>query len=302
VSKEVNIIAVQILEWINQNKIAEVGLKSLTIRESKSTGKCMALLLFRHREKIPSDFEKLKTIKNLSGIMVAYSNPKSPASNIDEIFFKYGKLELSENIGNINLSYPIDGFFQNNLHIFPKVLARMNDLLYSHIIEEKTKLKHPEISNSHLLNKLSENIKLKILELYCGIGTIGLCLSNKNTEIIGVDNISSNILYCQKNIKKNNIKSYQPILSASEKIDEIYFENVDLVILDPARVGLHHKVIKNLLKHKPNWIFYLSCNPVTQAHDVLLLSEEYSIKFLGGYDFYPHTPHLECLILLKRKR
>lgn len=281
VSEKINRVAKDILGWINENQIEEVGLKSLILRESITEDRVIGALLFRHKEKIPESCEKLKKIKGLDGLVVAYSNPRSPAANIDEEFFRFGRLELMEQIGSIKIRYPLEGFFQNNLELFPKVLARINELIYSNCIPGGAKKLHT------------------VLELYCGVGTIGLALANCAKKILGVDISEQNISYAKKNISENEIFNYEAILSPSEKIDPVLFENIDLLILDPSRPGLHPKVIKRILEFRPRWIIYMSCNPHTQKADITALGNNYSIEFLGGYDFYPHTPHIETLALLK---
>jgi len=301
VDSEVSRIANDVCCWINRNKIPHDALKSLILRQSKTDGRVIGLLLFTHIEKIPIDCSSIANIRGLSGIMVAYSDPRSPVSNVDQVFFRYGNLELKETIGKFEFIYPIDGFFQNNLELFPYVISRMNELIETDVLLRKVKTLNPEIESLSLLDKLSKNVKLKALELYCGIGTIGICLAGPNLQIIGVDISESNVNYAYRNIKKNEVDNYSVVLSPSEKINETYYEDLDLLIVDPPRAGLHPRVIKNILRYKPNWIMYLSCNPITQLNDLQKLFEFYSIEFLGGYDFYPQTPHLESLILLKNK-
>ncbi|HEU4715477.1 MAG TPA: hypothetical protein VFS14_01470, partial [Candidatus Saccharimonadales bacterium] len=74
------------------------------------------------------------------------------------------------------------------------------------------------------------------------------------------------------------------------------------VIVDPPRAGLHEDVVNKLLEVTPERIIYLSCNPVTQARDVALLSEKYGIRAHRGYNFFPRTPHIEHLVVLDLKR
>jgi len=301
VSEKVNLVAKSVLLWLIKFQIPEIALKSLTLRESKTDGRIIALLLFRHREKIPLDCSTIKQIPNLNACIVAYSNPKSPASNIDEVFFKYGRCELDEKIGARNFSYPIDGFFQNNLEMFPKILERMNEKLYGEILSEKASRLNPGIESPNMLSRISDSINLKILELYSGVGAIGQSLSNNKLNITAVDISDTNIDYAHKNARQNYLENYVSIVSHSEKIEESFFQDVDVLILDPSRPGLHPKVIKNIQKYEPHWIIYMSCNPITQSEDISKLLECYRINFLGGYDFYPQTPHLESLVILNKK-
>ena len=77
---------------------------------------------------------------------------------------------------------------------------------------------------------------------------------------------------------------------------------VELVIIDPPRAGLHADVVEKLLQTKPEKIIYLSCNPVTQARDIALLTQSYTLTETRGYNFFPRTPHIEtaCLLTLSQ--
>ena len=104
----------------------------------------------------------------------------------------------------------------------------------------------------------------------------------------------------QRNIhtlgRENNAKA---VLAASEQALD-YINPDNLIIVDPPRAGLHADVINRLLEQLPPRIVYLSCNPVTQARDVALLSENYRIVHHRGYNFFPRTPHIENLVVLDK--
>jgi len=103
---------------------------------------------------------------------------------------------------------------------------------------------------------------------------------------------------------KENIENLKStagvVLAPSEKaIDYIITEAT--IIVDPPRAGLHAAVIDRLLEVTPSRIIYLSCNAVTQARDIALLSEKYGIRHHRGYNFFPRTPHIEHLVVLDLK-
>ena len=87
------------------------------------------------------------------------------------------------------------------------------------------------------------------------------------------------------------------ILDKSENILD-YINHNQTVILDPPRAGCDKKLIEKLLETRPQQIIYLSCNPATQARDIKLLLEKYQIKTIKTFNFFPHTPHIENLVLL----
>ncbi len=92
----------------------------------------------------------------------------------------------------------------------------------------------------------------------------------------------------------------KPILAKSEDVLN-YIEPDQTVILDPPRAGCDKKLIDRLIEVGPKTIIYLSCNPATQARDVKLLLDSYRIKTTKIFNFFPHTPHIENLIILEKK-
>jgi tRNA/tmRNA/rRNA uracil-C5-methylase (TrmA/RlmC/RlmD family) len=78
--------------------------------------------------------------------------------------------------------------------------------------------------------------------------------------------------------------------------------DVDVLVLDPPRVGLHPKLIEHIRTKLPPRIIYLSCNPETQARDYSALADMYAIDYIEGFDFYPQTPHCESLLVLSLRK
>ena len=75
----------------------------------------------------------------------------------------------------------------------------------------------------------------------------------------------------------------------------------DTIITDPPRAGMHEKVVQQILKASPKKIVYISCNPATQARDIELMSEQYKVEKIQPVDMFPHTHHVENVVLLVRK-
>jgi len=84
----------------------------------------------------------------------------------------------------------------------------------------------------------------------------------------------------------------------AEKMTEL-ITNDKILVVDPPRAGLHHRVVEKILAEKPRRVLYLSCNLTTQARDVGLLSSVYQVKFVRLYNYFPQTPHVEGLIVLE---
>jgi 23S rRNA (uracil1939-C5)-methyltransferase len=247
-------------------------LKSLIIRESKTKDQLIAILCVK-KEDFVLPFS-LQEIPELDGLTVAFSNPLSPASLITKELSLEGMNYLEEKIAGLDLQYPLDGFFQNNIPLFGKALSLMQDVV----------------------NRKSE--VAKIVELYSGVGTIGLALCKQAESVIGVEVVPSSIQYAKENARRNNISNYECYDIAAEEMDSKLLAMADIVVLDPPRIGLHADVVNSLIQYKPKTILYLSCNPETQARDCELLKEHYSPTALYGFDFYPQTNHMESLIIL----
>ena len=137
-----------------------------------------------------------------------------------------------------------------------------------------------------------------VLDLYSGVGTIGLTIGGDDVTLVEMNEHA--VREMRSNISTLGRSGATAVLAASENaLDHIRADQC--VIVDPPRAGLHDDVIQKLLSALPPRIIYLSCNPVTQARDVAKLAESYGIKAHTGYNFFPRTPHIEHLVILDRK-
>ena len=141
-------------------------------------------------------------------------------------------------------------------------------------------------------------VKLSTLDLYAGVGTIGLTIGGGNVTL--VESNADAVREMQRNITELGRTNACAVLAPSEQALD-YITDKEIVIVDPPRAGLHSDVIATLLQKLPPRIIYLSCNPVTQARDVSLLQEKYEIMHHQGYNFFPRTPHIEHLVILDKK-
>ena len=136
------------------------------------------------------------------------------------------------------------------------------------------------------------------LDLYAGVGTIGLTIGSGNVTLVEIN--TDAVREMQRNITELDRTDARAVLAPSEQALD-YITGKELVIVDPPRAGLHADIIATLLQKLPPRILYLSCNPVTQARDVALLQQSYQITWHRGYNFFPRTPHIEHLIILDKK-
>ncbi len=145
-----------------------------------------------------------------------------------------------------------------------------------------------------------------ILDLYCGIGTIGIFASKYVKKVYGIEIVEEGVENAKNNAKINNIKNIEFMAGDVEKTLEELIEkekiNPNVIFVDPPRKGLDNNTINNLLKIKPKKIVYISCNPATLMRDLNKLEEKYEINKITPVDLFPFTKHVECVAVLQLKQ
>lgn len=144
-----------------------------------------------------------------------------------------------------------------------------------------------------------------VYDLYTGTGTIACYVAPNARKVIGVEYVEEAIKDARINAAENgldNLEFYAGDMKDLLSIDFIREKGMpDVIITDPPRAGMHEDVCKALLKAEPEKIVYISCNPATQARDAALLAEKYEIIEVQPVDMFPHTHHVENVILMRRK-
>ena len=199
---------------------------------------------------------------------------------------------LTDTILGHEYSYSPNGFFQINLPVYEMALTEIK----KHIMTDK------------------------ILDLYAGVGTIGLSVArDRDLTLVEVDKFAfgemcKNItIEDSPRLTRSGFSEASPITTGrSERVQNgnilaLLAKSEDItnhitpdqtVILDPPRAGCDIKLLDKILETKPHTIIYLSCNPATQARDVKILQNCYKITHVQTFNFFPHTPHIENLIVL----
>ncbi|MDB5175329.1 MAG: putative methyltransferase [Candidatus Saccharibacteria bacterium] len=236
-------------------------LKTIMVRTSEN-GKAVGALF----TKLPK-FSQLTLPPELKGLRVYHSNPKSPASVPTQLLYELGDTTLSDKILDATLSYDPIGFFQANLPVFRRVVERINSVI---------------------------DTKNDVIDFYSGVGSIGLSVKG-TTALVETD--AAAVAMARQNVGDQDIK----VVEATAETALDYITPGCTLIVDPPRAGLHHKVVSQILATRPSQLIYLSCNPATQARDLALLQASYSIELFEVYNFFPKTPHIETLAVLKLK-
>ena len=159
-------------------------------------------------------------------------------------------------------------------------------------------------SNTSQTSETSDKLPL-VYDLYTGTGTIANFVARRASKVIGIEYVPEAIEDAKINSQINGIENTLFFAGDMKDIltDEFIAEHgrPDVIITDPPRAGMHPDVVKTILRAQPQRIVYVSCNPATQARDLQLLDGQYRVAAVQPVDMFPHTPHVENVVLLTHK-
>ena len=142
-----------------------------------------------------------------------------------------------------------------------------------------------------------------VYDLYTGTGTIANYIAPYVKKVVGIESVPAAISDAEINSRINGISNTVFFAGETEKILTPEFITAqgkpDIIITDPPRNGMHEKVVRTIMDVCPEKLVYVSCNPATQARDIALLTERYSMETCQPVDMFPHTQHVENIALLK---
>lgn len=199
---------------------------------------------------------------------------------VDSIYINdeliYGKGKIIEILCNKNFYISPSSFFQVNTLQAEKLYNKA--IAYADIKKEDT-----------------------VLDLYCGTGTIGIVASDKAKKVIGIELNKEAIKDANENKKLNNINNIEFYAGDVGKILNKNNYKPDIIIVDPPRAGLDSLALSQILNIRPKKLVYVSCDLMTLARDLKLLSNDYDILELTPVDMFPYTAHVESVCALKLK-
>jgi 23S rRNA (uracil1939-C5)-methyltransferase len=157
-----------------------------------------------------------------------------------------------------------------------------------------------------LVDKLAKvNQESLVYDLYSGTGTISQFLARKAKKVVGIEYVDAAVNDAKENAKLNNLSNTQFFAGDMAKVLNRQFVSTngtpDILITDPPRAGMHPEVVQAILEMSPQKIVYVSCNPATQARDLALMKEQYEIKEIHPVDMFPHTHHVENVVLMEKR-
>ncbi len=255
-------------------------LRNLMIKIT-STNDIMVLIQFGFK----SDFiYKLlnflkNSFENINSILYVINTKPNDSIYDQKVNLFYGRDYITEKICGLRFKINAKTFFQTNS-------TQAEKLFY-------------------LVKKFLEPSKNDILyDLYSGIGTIGQILSKDVKKVVGIDIVEDSINYANENSKLNNISNTKYFSGDMKDIftQAFIIENgkPTVSIVNPPREGIDKKVIEKIIDTKPKKIVYVSCNSSTLARDLFIFQKTYEISKLQTVDMFPHTSHVENVVLLKK--
>ncbi|MDD8025956.1 MAG: 23S rRNA (uracil(1939)-C(5))-methyltransferase RlmD [Acidobacteriota bacterium] len=251
-------------------------LREIEIKMSGATGKILVILHGRTVPK-PGEADPLLSALIGDGRIAGIVSLTERGRTVEERVW-WGQRFLDDSFGGAPVRIGPVSFFQVNASIMPAVLAAMR-------------------------GALAERGTRTLADLYCGVGAFGLALRPQVDAVYAVESEPEAVAF----LKRNAALAGAPGLTicdgpAEEWLGWVLDRNVDAVIVDPPRRGLDAAIADGLTKRPVPTLLYLSCNPSTLARDLHRLIPAYRLVWMRGFDFFPHTPHIETLAVLEGVR
>ena len=257
-------------------------LRNLIIRTT-TKGEVMVLVQFGQAvtDKIEQVMHHLQTqFPGLTSLQYVVNTKKNETFYDLPVYLYHGQSFITEHIGDLQFRIGPKSFFQTN--------TAQTQVLYRKI-QALADLRDDEI----------------VYDLYTGVGSIAIFLAQHARHIVGIDVTEAAIADAQTNAGINNVVNTTFVAGAVERLLDKQFLSTygkpHVIVTDPPRAGMHQKVIEQLLNIAPERIVYVSCNPATQARDIALLSEKYQLVTAQPIDMFPHTHHVENIVLLTKR-
>ncbi|MCK5288428.1 MAG: 23S rRNA (uracil(1939)-C(5))-methyltransferase RlmD [Candidatus Omnitrophica bacterium] len=266
------------------NKYSRKGfLRNLIVRDTKFTNELMIGIVTTgcqdlDKEGFVNILEQAKLDNKICSIYWIVNDSLSDAVIFETKHLLYGDKFIKEKLGDFIFQIGIDSFFQVNPKMVAGFYQKMVD--YTNVSAGKN-----------------------VLDLFCGVGSIGIFLSPNAKSVLGVE-VSEDIVdvACQ-NAKINNIDNIKFITADARRFLNLQaepYKDIDILIINPPRSGLSNKITRAIKRLNPKLILYSSCNPDAFFRDLPSFWENYRADFVEPFDFFPHTPHMECLSILKK--
>jgi 23S rRNA (uracil1939-C5)-methyltransferase len=257
-------------------------LRNLVIRNS-GDGKVMVIVVFLHDEPerrkglldhLSSEFTQITSL-----YYVINSKKNDSLSDQDPILYR-GDDHLVEDLGGLKFRIGPKSFYQTNTGQALKLYR----------------------ASAEMAGLTGKEI---VYDLYTGTGTIANFIASKAKKVIGIEYVGEAIVDARANSRMNGITNTEFFAGDIKEVLSVSFMEQygypDVIITDPPRAGMQGDVVDKIIAANPRKIVYVSCNPATQARDILLLSDKFSVIRIQPVDMFPHTHHVESIVQLERR-
>ena len=266
------------------------------------------LVLVVNGQHLPREQEFVAALRKahpeLTSIFLNVNQKRTNAILGRETRLLWGSTSMSDKLLGCTFEIGPTSFYQTN--------PQQTEVLYQLAIDgalASSELADAEPADTAQTATSAQTSKLRVLDAYCGTGTIGLCLAHAaeaqgvNLLLTGVDQVENNIQMARRNARNNKLEAEFICDDATRYMQALAKDgqNFDVIILDPPRAGSTPAFLKATAQLAQKKIVYVSCNVVTQARDLkVLLDSGFAIERVTPVDMFPHTKHVECVVVLSR--
>lgn len=284
--EEGNLILPWLKEKMKASGLPAYGLKShqgfwrfVMMRRSRAFGSWMVNLVTSSRNSdilVPLARDLTRKFPTIVSVVNNVTDRRAQVSSGGSEDILFGQPVLMDQLGRFDFAVSANSFFQTN----PQQAERLYD-----VASEFAGLDGGQ----------------KVLDLYCGIGSIALWVSDKAGKVLGLEVVKDAVMDARQNVKRNGVKNCRfEAADIKDAIGGLDFKP-DVVITDPPRSGMHPDVTERLCSLAAPVLVYVSCNPATLARDLAVLSRVYDVEKVQPVDMFPHTFHVECVARLVRR-
>ena len=278
-----------VIDYVNHYRVSAYDetackglLRHIYVRRGVVSGQILVCLAINCR-KIPHPEDLIARLQAVEGFTTLVLSVNTKDTNTvlgDEEIVLYGQGFIEDTLCGLSFRLSARSFYQINHHQAQR--------LY------EAAIKQAEITENDL-----------VLDLYCGVGTITLCMAKAAGKVIGVEVVEQAVADAKDNAKRNGIENAEFFCGDAGKAAlKLEAEGIkpDVVVVDPPRKGLNADTIEALNRMSPRRIVYVSCDPATLARDVALLKDcGYQLKNAQAADLFPRCSHVESIVCLTRK-
>ncbi|WP_251554861.1 23S rRNA (uracil(1939)-C(5))-methyltransferase RlmD [Neobacillus muris] len=258
-------------------------LRHIMARYGKRTGELMVVLITRTAD-FPDQKELVeKIVERLPKVKSIVHNVNSKRTNVilgEKTKVLWGNEVIYDYIGDVKFAISALSFYQVN--------PVQTKVLYDKALE------YAELTGEE-----------RVIDAYCGIGTISLFLAQKAKKVFGVEIVPEAIEDARRNAELNGIANVEFAVGEAEAVIPRWYKEgnaADVLVVDPPRKGCDEALLKTIMDMKPKKVVYVSCNPATLARDLRILEDGgYTTLEVQPVDMFPHTTHVECCVLLVKK-